>query len=122
VTDGAETVPNRALAAIVMTAAALTVPGWLLIAVIGVGELSHTPEQGGCYQPEVLFGCLLLALALLGIVTAGWTLRAGLPVARGVGTESRYWYGAGVLIVLAIVCVMALVPLNPADEFVPGPC
>jgi hypothetical protein len=111
---------GRSLAVLTSLAMVGLVPAWLVVGIIGLGAFEHVPEQAGCYQPEVAYGVALLVLSVLGLATAGWTLRQAIPVARGRRQDRRYLRGVWIAAMLIAAFLVVAVPLNPDSEF--GAC
>jgi hypothetical protein len=108
--------------AIVFAAAAIALPGWLVVGLVGLGALSSSPEQGFCGQPLVPHGTALVVVALAGLGVGIWTLRHTVAAARGRQANGRHLVGLAVILLLAAVFVILVVPLSPEREFVRGPC
>jgi heme/copper-type cytochrome/quinol oxidase subunit 3 len=100
--------------------AAVSLAWWLFVAIIGVGSFERVPEQGGCYQPEPLYGSALLLIGLIGLGVAGWTVRSAVRTARGRRVDVRFLWGVALALALGVAFVIVAVPLNPESDF--GPC
>jgi hypothetical protein len=93
---------------------------WLVVVLGGLSELSHTPEQAGCYLPNTRSGIGFLALAAVGLLVATWTLVASVAVARGKRADWMFTAGLATTVALFGMVVGVALTFGRDDDF--GPC
>ena len=113
---------RRLLGAAIAIALLAAAFGWLIVGILGFGQLFPSVDDGGCQQPEYLYAVALMLEALLGLGAAVIGIRGGVRVMRA---RSRAWADALALAatgLLAGAFVVTAVTFNPNFTVVPGPC
>jgi hypothetical protein len=122
IADGGRRALRRLLAAGVAAVLIAALWGWVWVLVIGLGQLFSSSQDGGCQQPEYLYGGVLIVLALVGGSTAILGSRRAALVALGRTDDLGYWPHVAVAVLLALGAIATMTVLKPDFTLIPGAC